>query len=149
MNALTIKKLNKIYPNGTQALRDVDLEITQGDFYALFGANGAGKTTMIGIVTGLVNKTNGQVCVFNHDIDREFVQAKQLVGVVPQEMNFNIFEKVQDILVTQAGYFGIPKSAASPTSLRDPTMAFAIPPPDSPTGFGRFVRKAQLMAPAP
>ena len=114
MNALTIKKLNKTYANGTQALRSVDLEIAQGDFYALLGANGAGKTTLIGIVTGLVNKTSGEVTVFEHNIDKNFSQAKRLIGVVPQEMNFSIFDKVQDILITQAGYFGIPREEALP-----------------------------------
>ena len=115
MNALTIRNLTKVYANGTKALKNVDLDVAQGDFFALLGANGAGKTTLIGIVTGLVTKTQGNVKVFDHDIDVEFNQAKKLIGVVPQEFNFNVFEKVQDILVTQAGYFGVDR----PTALAD------------------------------
>ncbi len=112
MNALTIQNLTKIYANGTRALRSVDLEVKAGDYCALLGANGAGKTTLIGIVTGLINKTEGEVKVFNCNIDSDFSQAKKLIGVVPQEMNFNMFEKVQDIIVTQAGYFGIEREKA-------------------------------------
>ena len=112
MNALTIRNLTKVYANGTKALKNIDVDVTEGDFFALLGANGAGKTTLIGIVTGLVNKTQGNVKVFNHDIDTAFSQAKKLIGVVPQEFNFNMFEKVQDILITQAGYFGVERSVA-------------------------------------
>ncbi|MCR4336469.1 MAG: ABC transporter ATP-binding protein [Candidatus Omnitrophica bacterium] len=107
MHALSVQHLSKIYVNGTQALKDVSFAIEAGDFCALLGANGAGKTTLIGIVTDLLKKTSGEVKVFDHNIDFKFSKAKQLIGVVPQEFNFNIFEKVQDILVTQAGYFGI------------------------------------------
>jgi len=112
MNAISIKNLTKTYRNGTQALKKVDLDIVSGDFCALLGANGAGKTTMIGILTGLVNKTSGQVRIFDHNIDDQHHLAKQLMGIVPQEMNFGVFEKVEDIVVNQAGYFGIDRKTA-------------------------------------
>lgn len=112
MNAITIQKLTKTYQGGTHALKGVDLTIAEGDFFALLGANGAGKTTIIGILTGTINKTEGKVKIFNSDIDQDFDHAKETVGVVPQEFNFNIFEKVIDIVVTQAGYFGIPRKQA-------------------------------------
>ena len=112
MIAIEIKNLVKTYKNGTQAVKGVDLSVEQGDFFALLGANGAGKTTIISILIGLVNKTSGTVKVFNHDIDREFDQAKRMIGVVPQEFNFNMFEKVEDIVSTQAGFFGIERAEA-------------------------------------
>ncbi|HLF18681.1 MAG TPA: ABC transporter ATP-binding protein [Candidatus Omnitrophota bacterium] len=112
MQAIHIKDLKKTYANGTVALKGVDLQVTAGDFCALLGANGAGKTTIIGIMTGLVLKTEGSVRIFGHDIDHQHPQAKELMGVVPQELNFNMFEKVQDIIVNQAGYFGIERSKA-------------------------------------
>lgn len=102
----------KTYASGTQALKGVDLEVPKGDFFALLGANGAGKTTLIGILTSLVNKTSGMAKVFGFDIDRQSEEAKRQIGLVPQEFNFNIFEKVIDIVVSQAGYFGIPRSKA-------------------------------------
>jgi ABC-2 type transport system ATP-binding protein len=107
MNAIEIKNLVKTYRTGTKALKGVDLIVPEGDFFALLGANGAGKTTIIGILTGLVTKTGGKVSVFGHDIDGDFEAAKKCIGVVPQEFNFNMFERVQDIVVNQAGYFGI------------------------------------------
>lgn len=112
MNAITVEHLTKVYPNGVQALKSVNLTIQAGDFFGLMGANGAGKTTMIGIITGLVNKTSGRVKVFDHDTGTDPIRAKRMIGVVPQEFNFNVFEKVQDIIVTQAGYFGIDRPAA-------------------------------------
>ncbi len=112
MNAIEITNLVKTYRTGTKALKGVDLTVADGDFFALLGANGAGKTTIIGILTGLVNKTAGTVKVFGHDIDSDFTEAKRLLGVVPQEFNFNMFEKVQDIVVNQAGYFGVPYGTA-------------------------------------
>jgi ABC-2 type transport system ATP-binding protein len=113
-NALSITNLEKTYAGGTQALKGVSLEIPAGGFYGLLGPNGAGKTTLIGVVTGLVTKTGGSVKVFDVDIDKDPEKARALIGVVPQQLNFNIFEKVLDIVVTQAGYYGIPRSAALP-----------------------------------
>ncbi len=112
MNALEITNLTKTYANGTQALRNINLHVEDGDFFALLGANGAGKTTIIGILTDLVKKTSGRVKVLGCDIDHDFSKVKKFIGVVPQEINLNIFEKVMDILVTQAGYFGIPRQEA-------------------------------------
>ena len=114
MPALSIRNLQKTYATGTKALAGVSLEMPAGDFFALLGPNGAGKTTVIGIVTGLVNKTSGEVAVFGEDIDAHPQSARRHIGVVPQELNFNIFEKVIDIVVNQAGYYGIPRSIALP-----------------------------------
>jgi ABC-2 type transport system ATP-binding protein len=110
--ALEITGLKKTYGNRVEALKGVNMSIDKGDFFALLGANGAGKTTLIGIVTGTVNKTAGKVNVFGTDIDRNHGEAKKMIGLVPQEFNFNIFEKVIDIVVQQAGYFGIPRKEA-------------------------------------
>src|SRR3954465_14584513 len=112
MHALSIRGLTKTYKNGVQALRGVDLDVEQGDFFALLGPNGAGKTTLIGILTSLVNKTAGTVSVFGHDLDRELEAAKACIGIVPQELNFNMFESPQTILVNQAGFYGIPRPLA-------------------------------------
>ncbi len=112
MKAIEIKHLSKTYASGTRALTTIDFAVEKGDFAALLGANGAGKTTIISILTGLVIKTSGQVRIFGYDIDKDFIKAKKLIGVVPQEMNLNIFEKPKDILATQAGYFGIPRAEA-------------------------------------
>ncbi len=107
--ALTIENLRKTYSNGFEALKGVSFSVEEGDFFALLGANGAGKSTLIGIITSLVTKTAGHVEIFGHDIDRDFSTAKRLIGLVPQEFNFNVFEPVEEILVNQAGYFGIPR----------------------------------------
>jgi ABC-2 type transport system ATP-binding protein len=112
--ALEIHNLEKKYKSGTHALKGVSLAIPQGDFFALLGPNGAGKTTLIGIVTSLVNKTDGTVKVFGHNIDKELEKAKTYIGLVGQEVNFNPFEQPLDILVNQAGYYGIPRSVAVP-----------------------------------
>jgi len=112
MNALSVRDLTKTYKNGVQALKGVDLDVAQGDFFALLGPNGAGKTTLIGIVTSLVNKSSGQVNVFGHDIDRDLEAAKACIGVVPQELNFNLFETPFTIVVNQAGFYGIPRPIA-------------------------------------
>lgn len=118
MAAIDITQLIKIYAGGVQALQGIDLRVQEGDFCALLGANGAGKTTIIGILTGLVNKTSGQASVFGFDIHDQPLQARAQIGVVPQEMNFNLFEKVEDIVINQAGYFGIPRRQAVPETAR-------------------------------
>src|ERR1700693_5328637 len=112
MQALVLRQLTKIYTNGIKALKAIDLEVDEGDFFALLGPNGAGKTTAIGIVTSLVNKTSGIVEVFGHDIDRELEVAKSCIGLVPQEINFNLFETCFTIVVNQAGFYGIPRPLA-------------------------------------
>ncbi len=110
--ALSIRELTKTYRNGFQALKGIDLDVAEGDFFALLGPNGAGKSTTIGILSTLVNKSGGRVEVFGHDLDRDPAGLKRCLGVVPQEFNFNQFEKVFDIVVTQAGYYGIPPKIA-------------------------------------
>lgn len=112
MNAIEIKNLKKIYKGGNAALKGISLTVAQGDFYALLGPNGAGKSTTIGILSSLVNKTSGQVKIFGHDIDIELEAAKRHIGLVPQEFNFNQFEAVEQILVNQAGYYGLPRKQA-------------------------------------
>ena len=112
MNALSVRGLTKTYSNGVQALRGVDLDVEHGDFFALLGPNGAGKTTLIGIITSLVNKSAGSASVFGHDIDRELEAAKACIGIVPQEINFNMFETPFTIVVNQAGFYGIPRPVA-------------------------------------
>jgi len=112
MRALQIRNLSKTYDNGVQALKGIDLDVEEGEFCALLGPNGAGKTTTIGILTSLVNKTGGTVQVFGHDIDADLTMAKSCLGLVPQEINLNLFEKVLNIVVTQAGYYGIPRRVA-------------------------------------
>jgi ABC-2 type transport system ATP-binding protein len=118
MNAITIENLTKTYANGTVALKGIDLEVRAGDFFALLGANGAGKTTIIGILTGLINKTAGRAVIHDYDLDRNILRAKKITGVVPQEINFNQFEKTLEVVLTQAGYNGIPRSAAYPEAAR-------------------------------
>jgi len=112
MYALEINHLQKTYDNGTQALKGVDLKVREGDFFALLGSNGAGKSTTIGIVSGLVNKSAGSVKIFGFDYDTHQAQAKSCIGLVPQEFNFNQFERVIEILVNQGGYYGIPREKA-------------------------------------
>jgi ABC-2 type transport system ATP-binding protein len=112
VNALSVRGLTKTYKNGVQALKGVDLDVEQGDFFALLGPNGAGKTTLIGIVTSLVNKSAGTASVFGHDIDRDLEAAKSCIGVVPQEINFNMFETPLTIVINQAGFYGIPRAVA-------------------------------------
>lgn len=110
--ALSIRNLSKTYANGVTALRGIDLDVQPGDFFALLGPNGAGKSTLIGIVCSLVNKTTGSVSIFGHDLGREPATAKSLIGMVPQEFNFNAFEPVEEIVVNQAGFYGIPRPLA-------------------------------------
>ena len=105
--ALELQQLKKTYPGGVQALRGIDLQVEAGDFYALLGPNGAGKSTTIGIISSLVNKTSGRVSVFGYDLEKDTVNAKRQLGLVPQEFNFNPFETVQQIVVNQAGYYGV------------------------------------------
>ncbi|HEY0745975.1 MAG TPA: ABC transporter ATP-binding protein [Steroidobacteraceae bacterium] len=112
MHALVLRQLTKVYKNGIKALKSIDLEVEEGDFFALLGPNGAGKTTAIGITTSLVNKTSGAVEVFGHDIDKELEAAKSCIGLVPQEINFNMFETPFTIVVNQAGFYGIPRPLA-------------------------------------
>ncbi|MDI5987015.1 ABC transporter ATP-binding protein [Halomonas sp. M4R5S39] len=120
--ALSIRDLTKVYGNGFQALKGIDLDVAEGDFFALLGPNGAGKSTTLGVVCSLVQKTAGRVTIFGIDIDRDFARAKYHLGVVPQEFNFNQFEKVIDIVLAQAGYYGMPRREALPRAeqlLRD------------------------------
>lgn len=113
MKALSLQQLTKVYDNGVEALKSIDLDVEEGDFFALLGPNGAGKTTAIGIITSLVNKTAGRVKVFGHDIDTELAAAKACIGLVPQELNFNMFETVSTIVLNQAGFYGIPRHVAA------------------------------------
>ncbi len=112
MKALVIKNLKKTYSNGFEALKGIDLEVEKGDFFALLGPNGAGKSTTISILTSLTNKSSGLVKVFGKDLDINLQEVKKYIGLVPQEFNFNIFEPVIEILVNQAGYYGIPRKEA-------------------------------------
>lgn len=111
-DALMLHELSKTYKNGFQALKSVNLTVPQGEFYALLGPNGAGKSTTIGIISSLIQKTSGQVEIFGHNLETHPSDAKQCLGIVPQEFNFGHFEKTFDILVTQAGFYGIPKKIA-------------------------------------
>ena len=111
-DVLTVRDLHKTYRNGFEALKGIDLTVPEGEFYALLGPNGAGKSTTISIISSLTKKTSGSVNIFGHDLDLEPSKAKQFLGVVPQEFNFGMFEKTFDILVTQAGYYGIPQKIA-------------------------------------
>ncbi|EMB48781.1 ABC transporter ATP-binding protein [Vibrio mimicus] len=112
MYALEIEQLKKTYAGGFEALKGISLQVKKGDFYALLGPNGAGKSTTIGIISSLVNKTSGKVTVFGYDLDSQLELAKQQLGLVPQEFNFNPFETVEQIVLQQAGYYGVPKVLA-------------------------------------
>lgn len=111
--ALQITNLSKTYGNGFTALKGVSLSVEKGDFFALLGANGAGKSTMIGIISSLVNKSAGEVNIHGFDLDTQRSQAKAMIGLVPQEFNFNVFEPVEEILINQAGYYGVPRKEAT------------------------------------
>ena len=121
MLALDVTQLNKTYTNGVRALHDFSLKIQPGEFLGLLGPNGAGKTTLIGILNSLVIKSSGHVSVYGHDIDQAFGQAKACIGTVPQEFNFPVFERVQDIVINQGGFLVfpilLPKSVLKNTSL--------------------------------
>ena len=114
MNALSIKGLTKTYKGGTEALKGIDLVVEQGDFFALLGPNGAGKSTTIGIISSLVNKTQGDVDIFEYSLATQPIEAKSCIGLVPQEFNFNQFEPLIQIMLNQAGYYGVPKHVAKP-----------------------------------
>src|SRR5688500_5709839 len=112
MDALVIKDLRKVYRSGIEALKGIDLTVREGDFFALLGPNGAGKTTAIGIITSLIRKSSGSASVFGYDIESDREAAKSCIGVVPQEINLNMFERNDNTLVNQAGYYGVPLGIA-------------------------------------
>lgn len=114
MHALEIKNLAKTYNNGVQALKGIDLTVESGDFFALLGANGAGKSTTIGLITTLLNKTSGSITIYGHNLETKAEQAKSCLGLVPQEINLNVFETCEQILLNQAGYYGISRKMALP-----------------------------------
>jgi ABC-2 type transport system ATP-binding protein len=114
MLALNIKQLAKTYANGVEAVKGIDLSVLNGDFFALLGANGAGKSTTIGLITTLINKSSGSITIHGFDLETQAEQAKSCLGLVPQEINLNIFEDCEQILLSQAGYYGIPRSIALP-----------------------------------
>ncbi|WED44686.1 ABC transporter ATP-binding protein [Legionella cardiaca] len=114
MYALEIKQLSKIYSNGTQALKGIDLAVKKGDFFALLGANGAGKSTTIGLITTLLTKTSGHIYIYGYSLDKNPELAKSCLGLVPQEFNLNIFETCEQILISQAGFYGISRKEAAP-----------------------------------
>ena len=116
--ALEIEGVRKTYPGGVTALHGLDLRVAAGEFFGLLGANGAGKTTTIGIVTSLCRKSGGRVRVYGHDLDREPGAVRRLIGLCPQEINFNLFETVEDILTNQAGFYGVPRATARPRVAR-------------------------------
>ena len=113
MDALVIKDLRKVYRSGVEALKGIDLTVREGDFFALLGPNGAGKTTTIGIITSLVRKSGGSVSVFGYDLEKDRDAAKSCIGVVPQEINLNMFERNDYTLINQAGYYGVPRGVAA------------------------------------
>lgn len=113
MNALVIENLVKVYKNGLHAINGINLKVDEGDFFALLGPNGAGKTTLIGIISSLVTKTQGKILIFDKNLDTQPALAKSYIGLVPQEFNFSIFEAVEDIVVSQAGFYGLPHRLAS------------------------------------
>ncbi|MGL6035894.1 MAG: ABC transporter ATP-binding protein, partial [Legionella sp.] len=114
MHALEIKQLSKTYANGVAAVKGIDLTVKTGDFFALLGANGAGKSTTIGLITTLINKTAGSIKIHGFDLDSQTEQAKSCLGLVPQEINLNIFETCEQVLLSQAGYYGISRTIARP-----------------------------------
>ncbi|MBA2657807.1 MAG: ABC transporter ATP-binding protein [Tatlockia sp.] len=117
MYALEIKQLCKTYANGIEALKNIDLKIKSGDFFALLGVNGAGKSTTIGLITTLLNKTSGEIIIEGYNLDKNPEQAKSCIGLVPQEFNINVFETCEQILINQAGYYGIPRKIAIPRAM--------------------------------
>lgn len=124
--ALTIENLTKTYANDFQALRGISLNVERGDFFALLGPNGAGKSTTIGIIFSLIDKTSGKVNICGIDIDQDFPTAKKHVGIVPQEFNFNVFEKVKHIVITQGGYYGLPRALAEERAKKVPENPWPV-----------------------
>jgi ABC-2 type transport system ATP-binding protein len=118
MNALSIQNLKKTYNNGFTALKGIDLDVEEGDFFALLGPNGAGKSTAIGIISSLVNKSSGSVSIFGYDLIKQKAEAKNCIGLVPQEINFNQFETVKEIVLNQAGYYGMSRKKARESTNR-------------------------------
>ncbi len=114
MHALSIRQLRKTYANGIEALKGIDLTVNTGDFFALLGANGAGKSTTIGLITTLLTKTSGSIAINGYDLDEQPSEAKSCLGLVPQEFNLNIFETCLDVLLNQAGYYGLSRKHAIP-----------------------------------
>jgi len=115
MYALEIQQLRKTYANGVEALKGIDLNVQQGDFFALLGANGAGKSTTIGLITTLLTKTSGTITIQGYDLDKQPEDAKACLGIVPQEFNLSIFESCEQVLLCQAGYYGVSRKEAQPT----------------------------------
>ncbi len=114
MHALDIKQLRKTYANGVEALKGIDLTVNTGDFFALLGANGAGKSTTIGLITTLLTKTSGSIHINGYDLDKQPERAKSCLGLVPQEINLNIFETCEQVLLNQAGYYGLSRKNTQP-----------------------------------
>ncbi len=112
MKALSIQNLKKTYNNGFEALKGLDLDVENGDFFALLGPNGAGKSTLIGIISSLVTKSSGEVSIFGYDLQKDSAKAKSCIGLVPQEINFNQFETVKNVVLNQAGFYGMPRKQA-------------------------------------
>jgi len=137
--AISIKDLYKTYDNGHKALNGISLDVKQGDFFALLGANGAGKSTTIGVISTLVRKTSGTVEVFGKNVDTNTYETKLDLGVVPQEINFNLFEKVFDIVVTQGGYYGMPIKLAKARAEQYLTqLGLVIPAEDQQSGHDHY-----------
>ena len=124
--ALEIENLSKVYDNDFEALKGISLRVEQGDFFALLGPNGAGKSTTIGIICSLVAKSAGKISVFGIDIDEDFPAAKRHIGIVPQEFNFNQFEKGLDIVINQAGYYGLAPGAGQRKGRKVPARARVV-----------------------
>jgi ABC-2 type transport system ATP-binding protein len=143
--ALEVQALEKVYSNNVHALRGISFSVEQGDFFALLGPNGAGKSTTIGIISSLVNKTRGEVRVFGYDMDKELPKAKQCIGLVPQEFNFNIFDTVLQVVVNQAGYYGVPRPIAMERAKKYLTRLGLWEKKDTPARFLSGGMKRRLM----
>ena len=142
--ALTLRDVRKTYANGFEALRGIDLEVAEGEFFALLGPNGAGKSTTIGIICSLVRKTSGMAQVFGYDLDTELSAAKRCIGLVPQEFNFNQFEPVAEIVINQAGYYGLPRELARQRA--ETYLQAARPVGEAPANSAATVRRHETPA---